>query len=116
MNQAVSNTVLFLLIILSVQNYVVARPNLNSRVKRMSDTHIADYDARIGLQKVKGLAITLPVTGGVIRDLQIIGRKRRSESRLLETLFNRSEEDQGDPGQNQYDEDDLTELLYDYSK
>ncbi|RZC34336.1 uncharacterized protein BDFB_005443 [Asbolus verrucosus] len=72
-------------------------PSFCFRVKRVSDAHLADLETRIALNnKVKGIAITIPVGGGRI-DPSRIGRKRRSQSRFLDVLFNQSEEDRGDP-------------------
>ncbi|XP_030752984.1 uncharacterized protein LOC115880019 [Sitophilus oryzae] len=95
MNTTVFKFLAVMLLILGLQQQVVARPSINSRVKRVSDPHLSDLETKIGLQKLKGIAVTLPVAPGI--DFQKIGRKRRSQSRLLEALFNQSEEDQGDP-------------------
>ncbi|KAJ8954172.1 hypothetical protein NQ318_005767, partial [Aromia moschata] len=60
--------------------------------------------------RVKGFAITMPVGAGRI-DPNRIGRKRRSQSRFLDVLFNQSEEDNGDPIPLDYNE-----LLYNYNR
>ncbi|KAJ3650710.1 hypothetical protein Zmor_016792 [Zophobas morio] len=90
-----------LVLVMSVQN-VFAGPRY--RVKRVSDAHLADLQSRIALNnKIKGISITMPVGGGRIDPLRI-GRRRRSQSRFLDVLFNQSEEDKGDPVElNDYD-------------
>ncbi|XP_066255911.1 uncharacterized protein [Euwallacea similis] len=110
MKATLLNTAFVLIIILNVHNQVLARPNLNSRVKRISSTSFDDVRTRNELAQMKGYAITLPVGGG-IHDIERIGRKRRSQSRFLEALFNHSEEDQGDPRD---DRNNLPELVFDY--
>ncbi|KAJ8916541.1 hypothetical protein NQ315_000183 [Exocentrus adspersus] len=73
-------------------------------VKRVSDSHLADLETKMALNnKVKGYAITMPVGAGQI-DVLKIGRRRRSQSRFLDVLFNRSEEDNGDPAPVDYDD------------
>lgn len=42
------------------------------------------------------------------------GRKRRSESRLLETLLNQSEEDQGDIRDDRIETNNYPDLLFEY--
>ncbi|XP_072381844.1 uncharacterized protein [Diabrotica undecimpunctata] len=79
-------------------NHVVARPN--NRIKRVSDSHLADLETKIAMNnRIKGFAITMPIGGGKIDPLQI-GRRRRSgaESRFLKPLFQQvsSEEDTGE--------------------
>ncbi|XP_050315871.1 uncharacterized protein LOC126750339 [Anthonomus grandis grandis] len=116
MKSALINFAVILLMFLGVQQQVAARPNLNSRVKRVSDPHFSDLETRVALHKINGIAITLPVAAG--RDLDKIGRKRRSQSRFLEALFNQSEEEQGDPRENERRLFDRTydDLLYNYDK
>ncbi|KAJ8985178.1 hypothetical protein NQ317_018207 [Molorchus minor] len=103
MKAAVLKIFAVLVVVFGVQQ-VVARPN---RVKRVSDSHLADLETKIALNnKVKGFAITMPVGAGRIDPLKI-GRKRRSQSRFLDVLFNQSEEDNGDPI-------DYNDFLYNY--
>ncbi|EFA05035.1 uncharacterized protein LOC103313383 [Tribolium castaneum] len=84
----------FVVLVMSVQN-VFAGPRY--RLKRVSDAHLADLQSRIALNnKLKGVSVTMPVGGGRI-DPGRIGRRRRSQTRFLDVLFNQSEEDKGDP-------------------
>ncbi|KAH1011019.1 hypothetical protein HUJ04_000461 [Dendroctonus ponderosae] len=83
------------------------------RVKRVSDAHFANVQTKHALNRAKGIVITLPIAAGV-RDLDLIGRKRRSESRLLETLLNQSEEDQGDIRDDRIETNNYPDLLFDY--
>ncbi|CAH1382165.1 hypothetical protein MTP99_006095 [Tenebrio molitor] len=92
--RTVAVCVVFVVMVMSVQN-VFAGPRY--RIKRVSDAHLADLQTRIALNnKLKGISITMPVGGGRIDPLRI-GRRRRSQSRFLDVLFNHSEEDKGDP-------------------
>ncbi|CAH1111983.1 unnamed protein product [Psylliodes chrysocephalus] len=85
-------------------NHVVARPN--NRIKRVSDSHLADLETKIAMNnRIKGFAITLPIGGGKIDPLQI-GRRRRSESRLLNPLFQQATDD---------DNTDDYDYLYNYN-
>ncbi|XP_060532872.1 uncharacterized protein LOC132705922 [Cylas formicarius] len=96
MKMNVSRLFAVLVTILGVQQMVIAKPYFISRVKRVSDPHLADLETKLALgSKIKGFAFTLPVAAG--KDLDKIGRKRRSQSRLLDVLFNQSEEDTGEP-------------------
>ncbi|CAH1111984.1 unnamed protein product [Psylliodes chrysocephalus] len=57
-------------------NHVVARPN--NRIKRVSDSHLADLETKIAMNnRIKGFAITLPIGGGKIDPLQISCRRSR---------------------------------------
>ncbi|XP_018565317.1 uncharacterized protein LOC108906518 [Anoplophora glabripennis] len=108
MNCTVLKVVALLVVIFGVQ-HAVARPN--NRVKRVSDSHLADLETKIALNnKVKGFAITMPVGAGRIDPLKI-GRRRRSQSRFLDVLFNQSEEDNGDPIPRDYND-----FLYNYNR
>ncbi|KAL1502674.1 hypothetical protein ABEB36_007787 [Hypothenemus hampei] len=112
MNKAIFGTILIVLVILGVQHHqVLARPNINIRTKRLSDSVFSHIQTQAGLRKV-GVAITMPVASG--RDLDKIGRKRRSQSRLLETLFNQSDEDRDDPRDKRGRRNSYEELLFDY--
>ncbi|XP_019757023.1 uncharacterized protein LOC109535548 [Dendroctonus ponderosae] len=113
MNTTIFSSALFIVVLLGVQHQVMARPNLISRVKRVSDAHFANVQTKHALNRAKGIVITLPIAAGV-RDLDLIGRKRRSESRLLETLLNQSEEDQGDIRDDRIETNNYPDLLFDY--
>ncbi|XP_019869172.1 uncharacterized protein LOC109597837 [Aethina tumida] len=88
MNSLLKVFVVFIMVF-HVQRLVIARPN---RIKRVSDSHLADLETRLALSRMKQVAITLPITAG-LRNPAEIGRRRRSESRFLDVLFNQSEED-----------------------
>lgn len=47
---------------LKVTDFVFVR----FRMKRTSDQHLADLEARMGLKNVKGVAVTVPLGSGVI--------------------------------------------------
>ncbi|KAK9681221.1 hypothetical protein QE152_g38489 [Popillia japonica] len=80
----------------------LARPS--SRIKRVSDQRLAELETQLGLQEMKGQLVTVPLAFG-IRKPHEIGRKRRSESRLLDLLLNRSSEDNiGDPYELNYED------------
>ncbi|CAG9767776.1 unnamed protein product [Ceutorhynchus assimilis] len=120
MKSALINFTIVFIILMGLHQQVVARPNFNSRVKRVSDPHFSDLETRVALHKINGIAITLPVAAG--RDLDKIGRKRRSgrsgrsQSRFLEALFNQSDEDQGDPQAELILPNTYEDLFYDYKK
>ncbi|XP_023025594.2 uncharacterized protein [Leptinotarsa decemlineata] len=87
---------------------VIARPN--NRVKRVSDSHLADLETKIALNnRIKGFAITMPVGAGKV-DLLRIGRRRRSEARLLDAFLNQSDEEKNEPIPPDYND-----YHYDYS-
>ncbi|KAF2882284.1 hypothetical protein ILUMI_23904 [Ignelater luminosus] len=74
------------------------------RVKRVSDQRLAELETLVALSKMSGKLVTVPLGLGKV-DPKYIGRKRRSESRILDTLFNHSsEEDTGDPIELDYEE------------
>ncbi|GJQ81222.1 hypothetical protein Trydic_g20441 [Trypoxylus dichotomus] len=90
-----------ILVLLLVQ-CAFARPN--SRIKRVSDQRLAELETQRGIEKMKGQLVTVPIAFGKLNPL-IVGRKRRSESRLLDLLLSRSsEEDVGDPFELNYDD------------
>ncbi|XP_047345687.1 uncharacterized protein LOC124947501 [Vespa velutina] len=68
-----------------------ARPSgIISRRKRVSDQRLAELETLLGLSKMKGKIITIPIAFGVV-DPAKIGRKRRSptddsSNKLRETL------------------------------
>ncbi|CAH0548826.1 unnamed protein product [Brassicogethes aeneus] len=91
---------IFFVMFFGVQRIVFAKP---SRVKRVSDSYLTDLKTKLALSKMDKVAITIPVSAG-LRDPMSIGRRRRSQSRFLDVLFNQSEEDNGDPMALDYDD------------
>ncbi|KAF5287337.1 hypothetical protein FQA39_LY15940 [Lamprigera yunnana] len=64
-----------------------------ARLKRVSDQRLAELETLVALSKMSGKLVTVPLGLGKV-DPRLIGRKRRSQSRLLDELFNRSAEDE----------------------
>ncbi|XP_018329176.1 uncharacterized protein LOC108739668 [Agrilus planipennis] len=83
------------IVVLAMLQIVDARP---SRIKRVSsDARLAELETIIGLRNLAGKLVTVPLGMGKV-DPQYIGRKRRSQPRFLDVLFNQSvEDDDGDP-------------------
>ncbi|KAK2588196.1 hypothetical protein KPH14_004235 [Odynerus spinipes] len=72
--------VLSVLVTVLVPEPAQARPSgIISRRKRVSDQRLAELETLLGLSKIKGIVITVPVAFGVV-DPAKIGRKRRSTS------------------------------------
>ncbi|CAG9861619.1 unnamed protein product, partial [Phyllotreta striolata] len=65
-----SVAVFAMLVVVCGFNHVIARPN--SRIKRVSDSHLADLETKIAMNnRIRGFAITLPIGGGRIDPSQI---------------------------------------------
>ncbi|KAL2716568.1 uncharacterized protein V1478_014244 [Vespula squamosa] len=83
--------VLSVLMTILIPEQTEARPsNIISRRKRVSDQRLAELETLLGLSKMKGKIITIPIAFGVV-DPAKIGRKRRSpmddsSNKLRETL------------------------------
>ncbi|KAF7284074.1 hypothetical protein GWI33_022691 [Rhynchophorus ferrugineus] len=99
---------IFMLVLGLQQRVAVARPQINSRVKRvLSDVYLTEMQSKQAARKLGGVVVTVPVAMGL--NYEKYGRKRRSQSRLLESLFNQSEEDQGDPRGDLIDPNELND-------
>ncbi|KAB0803026.1 hypothetical protein PPYR_05212 [Photinus pyralis] len=72
-----------------------------TRLKRVSDQRLAELETLVALSKMSGKLVTVPLGLGKV-DPKLIGRKRRSQSRLLDSLFNHSAEE--DAGALEYEE------------
>lgn len=72
--------ILSVLVTVLIPEPSLARPSgIVSRRKRVSDQRLAELETLLGLSKIKGIVITVPVAFGVV-DPAKIGRKRRSIS------------------------------------
>ncbi|XP_076235274.1 uncharacterized protein LOC143179790 [Calliopsis andreniformis] len=75
------------LVVLAMPGVTYARPSpFLSRQRRVSDQRLAEIETLLGLEKVRGKLVTVPVAFGVL-DPDKIGRRRRSATNTrLETL------------------------------
>ncbi|KAK5638988.1 hypothetical protein RI129_013283 [Pyrocoelia pectoralis] len=91
---------LILVLFITIYQHVEAIPI--TRLKRVSDQRLAELETLVALSKMSGKLVTVPLGFGKV-DPKTIGRRRRSQSRLLDSLFNRSAEENA--GELEYEED-----------
>ncbi|XP_071875396.1 uncharacterized protein [Bombus fervidus] len=89
-----ANTSLFVtLMVLCVLNVILmpgtthARPpSLLNRQRRISDQRLAEIETLLGLEKVKGKVVTVPIAFGLVDPAKIGRRRRSATNNRFETL------------------------------